>query len=103
MRAQRTTQTKLFDPAPIDHPVAAALKTMSAWLGEHSRTAGRGRRTCRGLSWETILRRRGDGAGAELSHTPRTRRVRGNRQAHRARAGASIYSWPTTKLTRKCP
>ena len=35
MRAKRTTQTKLFDPAPIDHPVAAALKTMSAWLGEH--------------------------------------------------------------------
>ena len=33
MRAKRTTQTSLFDPDPVDHPIAAAaLEAMSAWL-----------------------------------------------------------------------
>ena len=35
MRARRTTQTSLFDPEPVDHPVAAALEAMSAWLDAH--------------------------------------------------------------------
>ena len=32
MRANRTTQTSLFDPPAIDHPVADELERASAWL-----------------------------------------------------------------------
>ena len=66
MRAKRTTQTSLFDPEPVDHPVAAALEAISAWLDAHPElleavaadlgaedASSRGRR---GLSCETVLR-----------------------------------------------
>ena len=67
MRATRTTQTSLFDPPPVDHPVADGLECVSAWLDAHPELldgvasdlgvaagAGRGRH---GLSCEAVLRR----------------------------------------------
>lgn len=64
MRATRTTQTSLFDPNPVDHPVADDLERVSAWLdaqpdlaaevaSDLGAGAGRGRH---GLSCETVLR-----------------------------------------------
>ena len=66
MRTTRTTQTSLFDPPPVDHPVADDLERVSAWLdarpelaaeveGDLGAKAGaaRGRH---GLSCETVLR-----------------------------------------------
>lgn len=66
MRATRTTQTSLFDPTPVDHPVADDLEWVSAWLDAHPRlldgvasdlgveaSAGRGRH---GLPCEAVLR-----------------------------------------------
>ena len=35
MRAKRTTQTSLFDPQALDHPVADELEWASAWLDAH--------------------------------------------------------------------
>ena len=35
MRAKRTAQTSLFDPATVDHPVAEELEWASAWLDAH--------------------------------------------------------------------
>ena len=32
MRTTRTTQRSLFDPNPVDHPVAGDLERVSAWL-----------------------------------------------------------------------
>ena len=65
MRARRTAQTSLFDPEPVDHPVAGLLEQASAWLdaqpglldlvaadlGGGGAAAGR-----RGLTSETVLR-----------------------------------------------
>ena len=66
MRTKRTTQTSLFDPEPVDHPVGAALEAMSAWLDAHpelldmvAADLGAGDARCRGrrgLSCETVLR-----------------------------------------------
>ena len=66
MRTTRTTQTSLFDPPPVDHPVADDLERVSAWLDAHPELAAevegdlgakagvaRGRH---GLSCETVLR-----------------------------------------------
>ena len=66
MRTTRTTQASLFDPTPVDHPVADDLERVSAWLDAHPELiaeveedlgakAGpaRGRH---GLSCETVLR-----------------------------------------------
>ena len=35
MRKMRTTQTSLFDPETVDHPVAELLERASAWLDGH--------------------------------------------------------------------
>ena len=35
MCANRTTQTSLFNPQAIDHPVADELERASAWLDAH--------------------------------------------------------------------
>ena len=66
MRQKRTTQTSLFDPDPVDHPVGATLEAISAWLDDHpewfdavaadlgtvrDKAVGR-----LGLSCETVLR-----------------------------------------------
>ena len=66
MRAKRTTQTSLFDPQALDHPVADELEWASAWLDEHPELldevaadlAGKAstRRGRHGLTRETILR-----------------------------------------------
>ena len=66
MRKIRTTQTSLFDPEPVDHPVAELLGRASAWLDGHPELAalvaadlgaGDGRGPGRhGLSYETVLR-----------------------------------------------
>ena len=66
MRKIRTTQTSLFDPEPVDHPVAELLGRASAWLDGHPELAalvaadlgaGDGRGPGRhGLSCETVLR-----------------------------------------------
>ncbi len=63
---ERTAQAGLFEPGPVDHPLAAALDAMSAWLDSHREAldwvaadvdggcaaeAGR-----QGLTAETILR-----------------------------------------------
>ena len=66
MRAKRTAQTSLFDPATVDRPVAEELEWASAWLDAHPELldevaadlgaeagASRGRH---GLTCETILR-----------------------------------------------
>ena len=66
MRIERTTQTSLFDPSAVDHPVARELERASAWLDAHPEwleavradldggaESGRGRH---GLSCETVLR-----------------------------------------------
>ena len=66
MRATRTTQTSLFDPTPVDHPVADDLERVSAWLDAHPELvaeveddlgaragSARGRH---GLACETVLR-----------------------------------------------
>lgn len=66
MRIERSTQTSLFDPSAVDHPVARELEWASAWLDAHPEWleavgadldngtgSGRGRR---GLSCETVLR-----------------------------------------------
>ena len=64
MRATRTTQTSLFDPTPVDHPVADDLERVSAWLDAHPELvaeveadlgadAPRGRH---GLACETVMR-----------------------------------------------
>ena len=66
MRAKRTAQTSLFDPASVDHRVAEELEWASAWLDAHPELldevaadlgaetgASRGRH---GLTCETILR-----------------------------------------------
>ena len=39
MRTTRTTQTSLFDPPPVDHPVADDLERVSAWLDAHPELA----------------------------------------------------------------
>ncbi len=66
MRQKRTTQTSLFDPDPVDHPVGAMLEAISAWLDDHPEWvdavaadlgAARGKAVGRlGLSCETVLR-----------------------------------------------
>ena len=66
MRQKRTTQTSLFDPDPVDHPVGATLEAISAWLDNHPEWvdavaadlgAARGKAVGRlGLSCETVLR-----------------------------------------------
>ncbi len=64
MRRMRTTQTSLFDPETVGHPVAALLERASAWLDGHpdlaalaNLGAGDGRGPGRhGLSCETVLR-----------------------------------------------
>ena len=66
MRAKRTTQTSLFDPQALDHPVADELEWASAWLDEHPELLDRiaadlaskasTRRGRHGLTRETILR-----------------------------------------------
>ena len=66
MRAKRTTQTSLFDPQSIEHPIADDLELASAWLDAHPELldaviadldggsgSGRGRH---GLTGETVLR-----------------------------------------------
>ena len=59
MRIERTTQTSLFDPSAVDHPVARELERASAWLEavradlDGGAESGRGRH---GLSCETVLR-----------------------------------------------
>lgn len=35
MREKRTTQTSLFDPQSIEHPIANDLEAASAWLDAH--------------------------------------------------------------------
>ena len=66
MRTTRTTQTSLFDPPPVDHPVADDLERVSAWLDALPELvdevaadlgAGPGNATGRhGLSCEAVLR-----------------------------------------------
>ena len=66
MRAKRTTQTSLFDPQALDHPVADELEWASAWLDAHPELldgvtadpdGGAGSSLGRhGLTRETILR-----------------------------------------------
>ena len=66
MRQKRTTQLSLFEPYPVDHPVAAALEAISAWLDELpelleavAADLGAESNSCRGrhgLSCETLLR-----------------------------------------------
>ena len=63
MRQKRTAQQSLFDPEPVHHPVADALKAISAWLDAHPElldtiTADLGAAACgrTGLSCETVLR-----------------------------------------------
>ena len=66
MRAKRTTQRSLFDPTPVDHPVADDLERVSKWLDAHPElldgiaadlgvraAGGRGRH---GLTCESVLR-----------------------------------------------
>ena len=66
MRTNRITQTSLFDPQALDHPVADELEWASAWLDEHPELldkvatdldggsgSSRGRH---GLTPETVLR-----------------------------------------------
>ena len=59
MRIERTTQTSLFDPPAVDHPVARELEWASAWLDavgadlDNGTGSGRGRR---GPGCETVLR-----------------------------------------------
>ena len=66
MRTTRTTQTSLFDPTPVDHPVADDMERVSGWLDALPELAdevaadlgaGPGNATGRhGLSCEAVLR-----------------------------------------------
>ncbi len=64
MRHKRTTQTSLFEPKPVDHPLGEELESISDWLDAHSELldavatdlgAQDARGRC-GLSCEAVLR-----------------------------------------------
>ncbi len=64
MRLKRTTQTSLFEPDPVGHPLGAELESISNWLDAHPGLLGAGAadlgaqsaRGRSGLSCETVLR-----------------------------------------------
>ena len=35
MRLKRTTQTSLYEPRPVDHPLGRELEFISEWLDAH--------------------------------------------------------------------
>ena len=50
MRAKRITQTSLFGPESIEHPIADDLEAASAWLDAHPELLDAGE----ALGWLTI-------------------------------------------------
>ncbi len=112
MRLKRTTQTSLFEPDPVGHPLGAELESISNWLDAHPGLLGAvaadlGAPTARGrsgLSCETVLPRDSDEAGRGCAAKLCRRLLRiavdtlGGLDAARPVVMASGASWSTRWL-----